>query len=112
MLLINSLTTDPLQQFTLTGIPGVEIDILLRFMPRIEIWNADITYGTFNVQGVPLLCSPNILRQWRNIIPFGIAITSIFKLDPYSVNDFAAGVANFFLLNSDDVAAVEANIYS
>ena len=112
MLLINSLTNDPMQQFSLTGIPGVQVGVLLRFMPRIEIWNMDITYGSFIAEGIPLVCSPNLLRQWRNIIPFGIACTNIYKLDPYTVNDFADGTASLYLLNSADVAAVEAQLFA
>lgn len=112
MLLINSLTNNPMQQFTLTGIPGIQISVLLRFMPRTQIWNMDITYGDFVAEGIPLVCSPNLLRQWRNIIPFGLACTSIYFLDPYTVNDFANQIANLYLLDSADVAAVEAEFFA
>ena len=112
MLAVNSLTNDPTQQFVLNGIPGIQISITLRFMPRIQIWNMDVSWGTFTALGIPVLCSPNLLRQWRRIIPFGIACTDIYKLDPYTVNDFAVGDASFFLLNADDVAAVEDAFFS
>jgi hypothetical protein len=111
MLLINSITDDPMQQFVLDGIPGVSVGILLRYMPRIQIWNMDVAWNNFTADGVPLLCGPNILRQWRNIIPFGIAITNNYFLDPYSLTDFSGGNSQFYLLDSTDVAAVEATFF-
>lgn len=112
MLLIDSLTNDAMQQFTLTGIPGIQVSVLLRFMPRIQTWVMDITYGTFIAQGIPVLCSPNLLRQWENIIPFGMACTNIYQLDPYTINDFTDGTASLYLLDSTDVAAVEAEFFA
>lgn len=100
-----------MQQFTLTGIPGIQISVFLRFMPRIQVWNMDISYGSFQANGIPVVCSPNILRQWRNILPFGLACTDIYQLDPYQLNDFAIGNASLYLLDSADIAAVEAEFY-
>ena len=111
MFLINSLTNDPLQQFNLTGIPGIQMQVTLRFMPRIQTWVMDIIFGTFIARGIPVVCSPNILRQWRDIIPFGLACTDIYFIDPYTINDFASGAASLYLLDSIDVAAVEAEFY-
>lgn len=101
-----------MQQFNLVGIPGVQIGVMLRFMPRIQCWVMDISYGSFVAQGIPIVCSPNLLRQWINIIPFGIACTNIYQLDPYTVNDFADGTASLYLLDSDDTAAVEAQFFA
>ena len=111
MLIINGLTNDAMQQLTLDGIPGVEINVTLRFMPRIQIWNMDVAYGSFLAQGIPVLCSPNLLRQWRNIIPFGIACSNIYQLDPYTIIDFVNGNSTFYLLDGDDVASIEQTIY-
>lgn len=111
MLLIRNLTNDSMQQFVLDGIPGIQVSVLLRFMPRTEIWNMDISYADFTAQGIPLVCGPNLLRQWRNIIPFGIACTSPYFLDPYTINDFIDGNATLYLLDASDVAAVEAELF-
>jgi len=112
MLLINSITNDPIQQMVLDGIPGIQVTVVLRFMPRIQIWNMDVSYTNFIADGIPLVCSPNLLRQWRNIIPFGIGITNNYHLDPYTINDFSTGVSQFYLLDSTDVANIEQTIYS
>jgi len=111
MLIVNCITNDPMQQFVLDGIPGIQISVLLRFLPRIQIWNMDITSGSFTAQGIPLVASPNLLRQWRNIIPFGMACANIYKLDPYQLNDFVSGNSTLYLLDSTDVQNVENGIY-
>lgn len=111
MLLINSLTDDPMQQFVLDGIPGVQINATLRFMPRIQNWIMGITWNDFIAQGIPVLCGPNILRQWRNIIPFGIACTNINQLDPYTLNDFSGGNSSLYLLDSSDIGEVESQFF-
>lgn len=112
MLQINNLTNNAFQQFTLTGIPGVQINILLKFFPRVQRWFMDVTYGTFQANGIAVVCSPNLLRQWKNIIPFGIACTNINDLDPYTVTDFSGGESLLFLLDSSDVAAIEAALFT
>lgn len=112
MILVNSLTNDAMQQMVLNGIPGINVGVNLRFMPRTQIWNMDVSYNNFVAQGIPLVCSPNLLRQWSNIIPFGMACTNIYRLDPYTLNDFVTGNSSLYLLDSDDVAAVEAEFYS
>jgi hypothetical protein len=111
MLLLNGLTNDAMQQATLDGIPGLSINIALRYMPRIQIWNMDVSYNDFIAQGIPILCGPNILRQWRNIIPFGMACTNLYDLDPYTLEDFINGNSSLYLLDSPDVQYVENNIF-
>lgn len=112
MLYINNITSDPSQQFTLTGIPGLQISMLLIYRPRVQQWYADISCGNFTVQGLAVVASPNILRKWSNIIQFGLAIVDTNGVDPYAVTDFANQVQNMYLLDSDDVAAVEAYYYT
>lgn len=112
MLAINSLTNDPMQQFSLTGISGVQIGALIRFMPRIQQWLLNVSFGSVQINGIPIVSSPNLLRQWRNLIPFGLACANKYYLDPYTVNDFVNGASSLFLLDSDDVAAVEAGLFT
>lgn len=111
MLLIDTLTADPIQQFVLTGIPGISVQCQLRFLPRIEAWILDVTYGNFTAEGILVVDSPNLLRQWSNIIPFGLACTRQDKLDPYLIDDFQNSTASLYLLDASDVLAVEAALF-
>lgn len=107
MLYINKITNDASQQLILTGIPTIQIIMTLRFMPRIKRWDMGITYGDFSAQGIAVVNSLNLLRQFKNNIPFGITCISASGLDPYTVNDFSNQAANLYLLDSADVAQVE-----
>jgi hypothetical protein len=112
MLYINQITNDASQSLILTGIPGIEITMTLTYMPRIQQWIMGIDDGTNSIQGISVLNSPNILRQWKNILSYGISCVTLNSLDPYQITDFADQVANLFLLNAADVAAVEAEFFT
>ena len=107
MLYINKITAAPSQIATLTGIPGVNITMRLRFLPRVQQWVADFDDGTIQIYGVSVMCSVNLLRQWKNVIPYGISCIVANGLDPYQVTDFASQAANLYLLDATDVATIE-----
>lgn len=111
MFILNNLTDNALQQLVLTGIPGVQVNMQLRFMPRVQRWFADFTYLDTVINGVALAASPNILRQWKNNIPFGIGCVRSDGLDPYTITDFSSGASSIYLLDSDEVAEVEAQFF-
>jgi hypothetical protein len=111
MLYINKITNDPQQQMNLTGIPGVTIKMTLRWMPRIQGWIAGFALGSTIIEGVQVVTGANMLRQFKNNIPFGIACLTASGLDPYTINDFATQAANLYLLNAADVAALESGYF-
>jgi len=112
MLYINKITSDPSQKMLLTGIPGLQINMTLQFMPRVQNWVMGLSYGEFSAQGIVVTTSLNMLRQFKNNIPFGISCVRDDGLDPFQINDFAERIANLYLLNSDDVAAIEAEWFT
>ncbi len=48
-----------------------------------------------------------MLRQFRNIIPFGLACVIADGFEPVYQDDFTSGRASLYLLNEADVAEVE-----
>lgn len=107
MLLINGITNDSSQAITLTGVPGVNIKFTLRYMPRAQLWVAGVDDGTISIQNINVVTSLNFLRQWKNIISYGIACVRTDGLDPYQLTDFLNGTAKLYLLNASEVAAIE-----
>lgn len=107
MLYVNKITNDPSQIMTLTGITGIQITMTLRYMPRTQQWVMGVDDGSNSIQGINVLNGLNILRQWKNILSYGIQCTTTTNLDPYLVTDFANQVANLYLLDASDVAAIE-----
>lgn len=112
MYLLNNLTNDASQQLLLTGIPGVQATMTLQFKPRIAAWIMGIEYKIFSVQGLRVVASPNMLRKWKNILPFGMACVRSDGLDPYQQGDFLNGIASLYLLDTSDVAVIEAQYFA
>jgi len=112
MLYINKLTSDAQQNITLNGIPNISIGMTLRFMPRIQRWIMGITYKGKSYQGIAVVCSENLLRQFQNQLPFGISCIRADGLDPYTVNDFSTQLSNLYLLDAADVALLEKSFYT
>jgi hypothetical protein len=113
MFYINKITTDPQPSVILTGITGLTINVTLRFMPRVQRWIMGLEFGANNtsIQGIAITTAPNMLRQYRNQITFGIACISAAGTDPFTINDFATQASNLYLLDSADVAQIESDFY-
>lgn len=111
MLYINNITNDASQIMTLTGIPGVQITMTLKYLPRVQQWIMGVDDGNISIQGMAVVCGLNLLRQFRNNIPYGICCIRADGLDPYQLNDFADKAANLYLLNAADVLAVEKEFF-
>ena len=111
MILLTQLTNSASQEFTLTSETGEAIAFALRYLPRINSWVFDCSQGELNVTGARLANSPNLLRQWRNLIDFGLMCVSTDGGEPEFLNDLAIGRVSIYLLNAADVADVETNIY-
>jgi hypothetical protein len=112
MLYISKITNDPQQSMILTGLQGKRIAVALRYLPRVRQWIMDISDGVTTVNGLVITNSPNILRQWRNTFGFGIMCLRLDGLDPYALDDFANRVASLYLLDADDVAAIETEFFA
>lgn len=111
MLLINRITEDAIQRIFLTGLGGERIQMILRFMPSQEAWYADFQRGTFDAKGIRVVNSINLLRQFKNIIGFGIACDTINGLDPIRPDDFLSGNAKLFLMSAEEVRVIEEAIF-
>ena len=111
MNLLNEITDDAKQQMTVVTPSGEEFDFYLEFRESQGLWFANIAYKDIAINGFGLVCSRNILRQWKNIIPFGMAIGSTDVGDPYYLDDFVTGRIGLFILSKEEVEQVEAEIY-
>lgn len=78
-----------------------------------ERWIMNIAYAplSFTANGIGLCCYPNVLRQWKEILPFGIACVTADQTDPFDINDFASGRATMYILTQADVATIESTVF-
>lgn len=62
----------------------------------------------FETNGRRLVASPNMLRQYRKLIPFGLLMFTIDNWEPMGRTCFVDGTADLILLNAAEVLEVEA----
>lgn len=62
-----------------------------------------LTYQDFELNNLRITNSPNMLYQWRNLIPFGLACFSAGNVEPMQVQVFAEGISQLFVLTPDEV---------
>lgn len=112
MQLIDRLTDDAIQQYNLLGDAGQQISFTLRFMPSQDRWLFDISYLDFVLNGVALTVALNALREFKNIINFGLAVSSTDGYEPQFLEDFLNGRIKIYLLNQIEVNSIEALFFT
>ena len=110
MLLVDSWTADPRQNMRISLEDGVIISVTLEYKENQQGWFMDIDSDVFTCHGRRLVSSPNLLRSFRGIIDFGIAVVTADGQDPAFKDDFTSGRVKFYTLNSEDVTEIEEKI--
>jgi hypothetical protein len=106
MYLIQQVTTDALQKQTLNLPDGTQVSITLQFVPMQFGWFIrTLTYGTFTLTGLRVTNSPNMLNQFRNQLPFGLACYSQGNREPSQQQDFSSGASKIYVLTQAETAA-------
>ena len=111
MKLITGITDAATQAFNLTLADGSKATCTLRFRDQQTGWFLDVAYGTVVINGLRLVSTPNLLRQFHEIIPFGLAFTMPAGADPFDQEAFAGGTSTFALIEGDDLTTVEETFF-
>lgn len=105
MQIIQQVTSDYLQQQNISLPDGTTFFMELRFVPMQSGWFFNtIVYESFVLNGYRVCNSPNMLHQFKNQIPFGIACLSNEEREPSLQEDFSSGNSVLYLLNEEEVA--------
>lgn len=110
MVLIDNLNDSSDQVTALQMSDGSVGTLELIFQGTINRWVFNFTHPSFPngaYNGQMLCVHPNILRQFKNLLPFGLSCVSTNGNDPVSISDFANGNVTLYLLDATDVQAVE-----
>lgn len=107
-----SITDLPLQTQTIILPDGNSFFMEIYFRSMQQGWFINsITYGSnFTLNGLRICNNPNMLYQWRNLLPFGLACFSIANREPSQLQDFSSGASNIYLLTQAEVTAYTAYI--
>jgi hypothetical protein len=108
MLLISGITDEPRQEHRLLLADGTFIDLSVGYSSQQYGWFIEnLIYGSFTLNGVRIVNSPNFLRQFKNQIPFGMACYVEQDQEPMLQQDFLSGRAKLYILPASEVAVYE-----
>lgn len=80
------------------------------YRPAAQRWSLNVTHPSLTIRGLNITQGPNILRQWRNVVSFGLAVISVTGLDPIQVGDFLNGNVLVYVMSAAEVQLVESQI--
>jgi hypothetical protein len=101
---INQLTTDPRQSQSIILPDGSSAFFEVKYSSMQYGWFVTtLKYNDFELHGVRLVNSPNILHQYRNQLNFGIGCFSQADREPTLIQDFSSGASNLYILTADEV---------
>jgi len=101
---VKQVTSDAGQTQSLVLPDGTTVTITMVFVPMQYGWFfSNITYGSFVLENIRICNSPNLLHQWRNQVPFGIACFSLNQREPSQQQDFSSGASKLYILSASEV---------
>ena len=104
MFQVQNLTSDAVQQQNLILPDGTIVSMTINYVSQQQGWFiVELAYGTFVLEGIRITNSPNILFQWKNIIPFGLSCFSTENREPTQQQDFSSGEAALYILTATEV---------
>lgn len=106
-----NLGNEPRQQMTIMLDNQSNIKFTFEYKANQLGWFFGFQYGDVNYQNIRLTTSYNILRAYRNWLPFGLRCDTADDEEPMNIDDFVNGYANVYLLTKADVQAIEGNYY-
>ena len=105
---IQNLTNNARQKQNLVLPDGTFISIEIYFIEMQQGWFiTSLEYGSFVLKGIRISNSPNIIRQFKNQIPFGLACFSNAEREPSLIDDFLSENSKLFVLTEEEVQEYE-----
>lgn len=107
---LNVITDDADQNLIFPLPDGTSVQLEFIYRPGIQRWAMNVVHPLLTIKGLMLSVQPNILRPWKNLIPFGIAILTATGLDPILATDFLDGSCTVNILSASEVQQVETDV--
>ena len=112
---ITTLSDDSDQTMGFLLADGSQVQFTFHYKLTVQRWFVDVSYKTFKAQNIGLSTHPNLLRVWRNTLPFGLLVWTADSTDPFMLEDFVSGRVMLYVLDSTnggtDVADIERQYY-
>lgn len=112
MQIITQITNNPMQTMKLVLDTKELVQFNLRFMPTQMSWYCDVIYNDIEIYGLKVALFPNLLRHFKNMLPFGIGFSANDHVEPFSIEDFTNGRVQMFVLNKQEVEEIESVVFN
>lgn len=112
MYLLNNLANEPKQTLTFMLEDNTRLVLNFEYRANQMGWFFGFKYGDTNYQNIRLTTSYNVLRAYRNWLPFGLRCDTVDDGEPIDIDDFVTGYASVYLLTKEDCQAIEGNYYA
>lgn len=107
MKLLDKLTENPQQTYTVVTEDGDRFTLSLRFLPSQSAWEVSVVWGAVTISGISLVFSPNLLYSYKNILPFGLMVVANDSIEPSYLDDFTSGRVQLYVMIKSDIEALE-----
>ena len=108
---LKSITDDPKQTMNFVLENGEKINIILEYLESQYGWFISIVYGEIlTINNRRIVTSPNFMRAFRDVIPFGMSCVCSDGQEPIYLDDFSSERCKLYILNTDDVYYVENSV--
>lgn len=105
---IGGITSDAKQLRQLVLPDGSTCTFNIEYKPQQYGWFiTSLVYGSIEIDGLRIMNSPNMLRQWLKLLPFGICCQTTDGQEPTLQTAFSSGYASLYLLTQDQVTQYE-----
>jgi len=105
------LSSDAKQNF-LAPITGYDpVDITIEYKPSQYGWFISLVWGNFSINNERISISPNLLRQFKNVLPFGILISGFQAEEPIFITSWLEN-NKFVILDQNDLSMIELRYYA
>lgn len=107
-----TLGNEPRQQVTMILDDNSRVVFEFEYRANQLGWYFSYTYNDQTVENIRLVTSYNMLRAYKNRLPFGLRCDTADGEEPMEIEDFASGYADLYLLTADDVETTEGTYYA
>jgi hypothetical protein len=119
MTILTTLTQDPNQANPIILPDGSKAVWTLYYRPQQKGWTYDLSWSNplnpalaFSLRGQRLVAGPNIIRQFRNQLPFGLMVQTAGQVEPIAQTTFTDGTTTVYVLDPQDVTSIETQIFA
>jgi len=109
---ITEISEDPTQKLDIVTEDNQTFELSLEYSDQQQGWFYSIIFGDLIINGSRIITGLNILRNYKNIIPFGISILTDDLSEPIFIDDFSTERVRFIILTEEEVETIETVFYN